>query len=264
MSRAHAQDGGYPVSPLKDLFLAELAAANPDSFSPTRPLRSSRTAAGRRALPCCIVRETPPRASDGSFYYGADAKKYVLLQLAGGGPPIRATRWLAGAVEGQTVCHSCDTPACIAVAHLQVEDQAFNLAECLSRKRRHPPTSSTPQHHRHRHHSNTQPHSLPGVDQAEAPARPKVSHRGPPHPPIPRTTRPIHRGSARMGTPGRGGFHHTHTPPPPPPKPPTPTSRPSPPLRREPPCHARRIPLSPEVHACAPRRARAGTTRYDA
>ena len=105
--------------------------------------------------------------------------------------------------------------------------------------------------------------NLPGVDQAEAPARPKVSHWGPPHP-IPRTTRPIHRGSARMGTPGRGGFHHTHTPPPPPPKPPTPTSRPSPPLRREPPCHARRIPLSPEVHACAPRRARAGTTRYDA
>ena len=210
MSRAHVRDGRYPVSPLKDLFLAELAAANPDSFSPTRPLRSSRTAAGRRALPCCIVRETPPRASEGSFYYGIDANKYVLLQLAGGGPPIRATRWLAGAVEGQTVCHSCDTPACIAVAHLQVEDQAFNLAECLSRKRRHPPTSSTPQHRRHRHHSNTQPQPARGgsggsARETEGLALGAAPPHSADHPPHTQGERPHGDPGARWISP------HTHT-----------------------------------------------------
>jgi hypothetical protein len=107
----------------------------------TRGMRASRG--------CCEIKVVPqaPLPDDMPFYFGIDLHGYVLVTARHelhGWPatrqgifkPVRLTRWLVGAPSGGVVRHTCDTPACIRVSHLQISSQADNLADALRRGRR--------------------------------------------------------------------------------------------------------------------------------
>ena len=51
-------------------------------------------------------------------------------------PPIRLVRWMHDAQKGEQILHSCDNPACIAMAHTRVGSQHENGTEAWQRGRR--------------------------------------------------------------------------------------------------------------------------------
>jgi hypothetical protein len=149
--RASPAEHTYPPDSLADLAVSILASTEGNQFDMHTALSTAPAATrGMRASRgCCEIKVVPqaPLPDDMPFYFGIDLHGYVLVRArhelhgwpttrGGAGKPVRLTRWLSGAPSGSVVRHTCDTPACIRVSHLQYASQAENLADALRRGRR--------------------------------------------------------------------------------------------------------------------------------
>ena len=149
--RASPAEHGYPPDSLADLAVSILASTKGNQFDVRTALSAApaATRAVRASRGCCEIKVVPqaPLPDDMPFYFGIDSHGYVLVTARHelhGWPatrqgifkPVRLTRWLVGAPSGGVVRHTCDTPACIRVSHLQISSQADNLADALRRGRR--------------------------------------------------------------------------------------------------------------------------------
>ena len=208
MSRAHARDGGYPVSPLKSL-PRRARSSQSGQLHPRAP--SAHPAQQQEGGPCpaasCAKRRRAPRKAASTTGSMLTSTCCCSWRVAGR-PSVPRGGWRAPSRDRWCVTRVTRPRASLWHTYrFRTRHSIWLSASPASAAT--PPLPAPPSIAATATIQTPNP-NLPGVDQAEAPARPKVSHWGPPHP-IPRTTRPIHRGSARMGTPGRGGFHHTHT-----------------------------------------------------
>jgi len=141
----------YPADHLADLAVSILGDLKGNSFHAPTALSSApaSTRAMRAQRGCCVVQELPeaPLSGEEPFYFGKDSDGYVMISprtnlhgwpttRGGKDKPVRLTRWLTRAPPGSVVKHTCDTPACIRVSHLQISSQGDNLADALRRGRR--------------------------------------------------------------------------------------------------------------------------------
>lgn len=109
------------------------------------------TARRGRDSHCCIVNELPPSegrpSATEAVYFGRDSDGYIVVVARSptrGWPltateqpcPVRLGRWIVAAATGEVARHTCDTPGCIARAHLIRGTQGQNLDDALKRKRR--------------------------------------------------------------------------------------------------------------------------------
>ena len=137
----------YPPSVLADMavhLLAQLPDNEFDASIALGGLPHTGTRAAATDTPCCVVQATT--MGSGPFYFGIDRRGYILVSARipvenwpiGDGRylPLRLTRWLVQAGDGDVVRHACDRPSCVRLSHLIVGTQGENLADARRRRRR--------------------------------------------------------------------------------------------------------------------------------
>ena len=150
---AEGATAAYPPDIWLDLAVQLLAELPGNAFTPQQVMGSSGVHARTRHPPCCVVGELP-RATP-PLYFGREAEGYVVVSPTmpiEGWPtssdgtflPVRLARWMVHVGHGLVARHTCDTPSCIARAHLVPGTHSENVRDCIVRRRRRSDASPLP------------------------------------------------------------------------------------------------------------------------